>query len=414
LPPRLNAGGLARIGVNGTANRLRELPNVNARQIGLIQPGSTITVLDGPSCEETSHIIWWRVDDNGTVGWTAEGVLPGDYFLAPLGSSLPSERSLITSANADTLVPLSTISLAGVNSVAFSPDGTLIALGGRSGLSVYNMATLSFLTTLSDISTPVAEIAFSPDGRVLAYTTLDGRLLLRDTLNGAATQLVNASNDRHASLSFNPAQGALLASGSGVPVSAVLRPSAWRFYDLSTQQEVLTQTTDDWVRAVAFSLDGTLFAWMDNAVHIIEVDGSVSVATLALEEIPFRGLAWRPAPIGVEPAQALAFPDGAMVRLVDLDASTEQTYLGDDGFIPQAIGFNADGTLLAAMDTPVSDTSGSTVNLFDVDTGDLIASTLLQASQAISFSPDSTLLVVASLDEVVFLGVSAEEVEAVG
>ena len=103
-----------------------------------------------------------------------------------------------------------------------------------------------------------------------------------------------------------------------------------------------------------------------------------------------------------------------MVRLVSLDTDTEQIFEGDTGFVPQAISFNADGTLLAAMNTPLAGTSGSTINLFDAETGDLVASNLLEASRTLRFSPDGTLLVVASDDEVVFLGVNAEEVPAVG
>lgn len=418
LPPRLNPGGQARIGLGGVSNRLRAAPNANAEQIGVILPGSTVLILDGPSCEEASHIIWWRVDDNGTVGWTAEGVLPEDYFLDPVGESLPSERSLITTDNVDALTLLATVSQSGVNSIGFSSDGRLMAVGGRSGLAVYDMTTLSLRTALGDVSVPVLDLDFSPDGRYLAYTALDGRLFVRDLNNTVAgpTTLVNPANDRHANIDFNPAARTLLASGGGPPLSALLLSPMWRFYELPSEQEVLVQETDDWVRAVAFSPDGTLFAWMDSSVHVVEIsEGAVTpVVTLALEEVPLQGLAWQPNAPGEEPLHALAFADGAMVRLVDLDLNTEQTFLGDAGFLPQALSFNQDGTLLAAMDVPTNDTTGSTVNIFSVDTEDVLTSTLLDASRALRFSPDGTLLVIASSQEVIFMGIADEDVEAVG
>ncbi len=415
LSPRLNVGGQGRIGLQGTANRLRQLPNINSQQIGSILPGSTVTILDGPSCEAESGIIWWRVDDSGTVGWTAEGVLPDNYFLSPVGSSLPQERNLIIPDNADTLVPLATLSLAGVNSIAFTQDGALLALAGRSGLAVYDMATLSLQIAASDVTTPVMEASFSDDGRYLAYTTMDGRLILLDLFSSTRGIVTNPTDDRNASISFNPTQRYLLASGSGAPLSALLRPSTWRFYALPSQEEVLVSETADWVRAVAFSLDGSRFAWMDNAVHVIDIDGSAEERIYALSELTsVGGLVWRPAPVGEAPVSAVAFTDGELVRLVDLDTNREQSYLGDDGFLPQRISFNGDGSLLAAMDTPASPAPGSTVNLFDVETGDLLSSAALPVSRALRFSPDSTLLVVASEDEVVFLGVNSEEVAAVG
>lgn len=419
LPPRLNPGGLGRIGLGGISNRLRAAPNANAEQIGVILPGSTVLILDGPSCEEASRIIWWRVDDNGTVGWTAEGVLPEDYFLDPVGESLPAERSLITSANVDALTVLATISQAGVNSIGFTPDGRLMAVGGRSGLAVYDMTTLSLRTALGDVSVPIADVAFSPDGRYLAYTALDGRLFVRDannTTSGPAV-LANPANDRHASIDFNPAASYLLAAGGGPPLSAQLQAPMWRFYELPSGQEVLMQEATDWVREVAFSPDGTLFAWMDSSVQVIDISGGTvtPVRTIALEEAPLQGLAWQPNAPGEEALHALAFADGAMVRLVDFDLDTEQTYLGDNGFLPQAISFNQDGTLLAAMDVPTDATSRSTVNIFSVDTGDIVTSTELDASRALRFSPDGTLLVIAAGQEVIFMGLDgSEDVEAVG
>ncbi len=407
LPPRLQEGGQARIGSGGTANRLRADPSIDAQQIGLIQPGTTVSVLGGPSCEESSHIVWWQVNDDGVIGWTAEGVLPNNYFLSPVGASLPAERSLITTDTVGTLVPLTTISLAGVSSIAFRPDGQQIALAGLSGLAVYDMGTLNLIPHLGDISQPVTAVAFSRDGHYLAYSKQDGTLNIEDTATRAS--LNRAPNSQINSLAFSSAD--LLAFGSGSPTGA---PSSWEIFDLASNHQLSGAPTGSWVRAVAFSPDGTLLAWMDTSLHVIDVQSGAEVRTVGLTQAPNGGLAWRPAPLGAAPLHQIAFADGELVRMVDMDTNVEQTYSGDPGFYPGAISFSKDGSLLAAMDAPGSPATASTVNLFDATTSDLITSTPLQASESLVFSPDGTLLVIASDDEVVLLGISTEAVPAVG
>ncbi len=98
LAPRLQVGGQAQLIAGETPNRIRTQPSVNAQQIGLIQQGDTIYVIGGPSCDDTSQVVWWRVGDMAVAGWTAEGLLPNDYFLMPIGSAPPVNPSANPSA----------------------------------------------------------------------------------------------------------------------------------------------------------------------------------------------------------------------------------------------------------------------------------------------------------------------------
>ena len=414
LPPRLSVGGQARIGAGGTPNRMRDQPSTNGNQIGLIQPNETVSVLEGPNCEETSHIIWWRVDDRGVQGWTAEGLMPDNYFLAPLGSSLPSERDLITPANVGTLVPLTTISLAGVSSVSFGKDETLIALGGLSGLEVYDMATLTQNVQLSDISQPVTAVAFSSDGRYLAYGKQDGTLIVIDVIGNTHTTVAQLSTSGVSSLAFSPDQRYLLASGSGSLAQTPGAATGWQIFDLPHQKQMSALPTAFWVRAVSFSLDGNLFAWLDASLHVVSLTGGGNARTFALTAPPNGGLAWRPSATGTQPSHSVAFVDGTTIRLDNLDSNVEQTFVGDPNFVASVLAFSPDGSLLAAMDVPNNTATGSTVNIFDADTSDLITSTPLEASNTLVFSPDGTLLVVASNGEVVLLGVNSSTQTAVG
>lgn len=70
-----------------TPNRVFREPNRQSSLLGRIYPNEGMTLLDGPRCAQQS--VWWYVQaDNGVIGWTAEGQ-PGEYWLAPVGSTPP-------------------------------------------------------------------------------------------------------------------------------------------------------------------------------------------------------------------------------------------------------------------------------------------------------------------------------------
>jgi hypothetical protein len=71
------------------ANRVRELPGRQARILGQIQPGTVVTILEGPNC--ANNWVWWRVQSNeGLAGWTAEGDA-NTYWLLPCRTQGDSE-----------------------------------------------------------------------------------------------------------------------------------------------------------------------------------------------------------------------------------------------------------------------------------------------------------------------------------
>ena len=67
----------------------------------------------------------------------------------------------------------------GVNSVAFSPNGDLLASGSHDEtIKLWDVESGKCIFTLEGHKAPVISVAFSPDGKVLASGSLDGTIKL--------------------------------------------------------------------------------------------------------------------------------------------------------------------------------------------------------------------------------------------
>jgi hypothetical protein len=76
--------------VDSVANRIRSAPSASSQSIGSIQPGETVTVLDGPRCDAVKGWNYWQIETAaGVVGWTVEGER-GIYWLAPVDTQQDS------------------------------------------------------------------------------------------------------------------------------------------------------------------------------------------------------------------------------------------------------------------------------------------------------------------------------------
>ena len=196
----------------------------------------------------------------------------------------------------------------GVDAVAFSPDGDTLAVGAGA-VRLYDLATGRLSTTLTDTAGftngAVTTIAFSPDASFLAAGTQNGTLLLFDLTTGHLRAVPDADDEYHpvgSAVAFSP-NGKTLVVGDG--------DGAVRLYDPSTGllRTTLADTTGGTVLSLAFAPDGTTLAvgastgsGSDNTLQFY--DPSTGALRTTLTDIDLTSVAFSP------DGQTLADGDG--------------------------------------------------------------------------------------------------------
>ena len=271
-----------------------------------------------------------------------------------------------------------------INKIAYSPDGTLLAVVSSIGIWLYDAHTGQVLDLLIKHSVKVQSVAFSPDGNTLVSGNSDSTIHLWDTQTHTLRKTFKGHTKSVSSVVFN-SDGTLLASGS--------KDNTICLWDVQTGklQKNLKGHTNT-VISVVFDPNGETLAsgGKDNTIRLWDVETGTLQKTLNLiEYTEVMDMTFSP------DGNTLAAWDWGTIHLWDVGTGVlEKTLKEQERDVVYDIAFNPDGkTIASAM-------NNGTIRLWHTQTWEqhkiLIGHKNLVYS--ITFSPDGKTLTSGGFD----------------
>ncbi|PMB27299.1 NB-ARC domain-containing protein [Fischerella thermalis] len=291
--------------------------------------------------------------------------------------------------NADLAKSVFSETFGGIMSVAFSPDGKLLAAGDSNGeIHLWQVADGQQLLILRGHANWVVSLAFSPDSRTLASGSSDCTVKLWDVATGGCLHSLREHGNEVWSVAFSP-EGDKLVSGCDDQLI--------RLWSVRTGECLkIFQGHTNWVLSVTFSLDGQMLVSGsdDNTIRLWDVNSGECLKIFQGHSDGIRSISLSP------DGQMLASSsDDQTIRLWNLSTGEcQRIFQGHSNQILSVV-FSPQGDILA------SGSHDQTVRLWNVGTGE--CQRIFQEHSnwvcSVAFSPGGDVLASGSRDQTVKL-----------
>lgn len=233
----------------------------------------------------------------------------------------------------------------------------------------------------------VYTVAFSPDGQLLASGGDDNAVILWNVADGSEREVFTEHSKSVTSVMFSP-NGQLLASAS--------LDGFVRLWYVSAEHQRNSLRHSDWIESVAFSPNGKVLASsggdQEGSVTLWDVRQKRRIATLPGHRSLVESVAFSP------DGQLLASASrDRTIKFWDVDSQYMRKTLAGHKNVVHAVAFSPDGKTLA------SSSRDNTIKLWEVSSGTIsatfeIRNNLYAYAESIAFSPDGQLLAAACVD----------------
>lgn len=281
----------------------------------------------------------------------------------------------------------------GLNSISFSPDGTLcVTACGDDALYLWNAASGELVRKFEGHANDANSAAFSPDGNLLVSTSTDRTVRIWQVATGASVRVISGIGGRGGTATFSP---------DGRTIAAAAWDGRVRIWSLDGALQQTISIADIGFSA-RFSPDGAriVATGKQNAAVVFDARSGAAQFSLVGHESQL--------------ADAEFSPDGSRIATASTDgtariwdASNGRLLLSVGEIAPSGAGrwvnqatFSGDGALLATAHRENVGADTGAIRIWEAATGRLITRFAQgpEMVSAVAFSRDTTRLASASWD----------------